>query len=211
VCGRRSIDDLLASCESVEDGPSLAATTLIESADRLSSSQANFPRSGGTHAAAAFAASGELLAAFEDVGRHNAVDKVIGELLYRRVIPQGSGPRPALLTVSGRASFEMIQKAAVARIPVVASISAATSLAIDRTHKSGLYARAGIADYWIVNLPGALLEIYREPARSASAPSGWEYRSVQQLAVGVMVSPLAAPAARIAVADLLPPVQSRGL
>jgi Uma2 family endonuclease len=78
------------------------------------------------------------------------------------------------------------------------------SLAVDRGHK-GLYARAGISDYWIVNLPEAVLEVYREPAPSVSARFGWEYRSLQRLTRGASIAPLAAPNARIPVAALLPP------
>jgi len=79
------------------------------------------------------------------------------------------------------------------------------SLAVDRAHKSGLYARAGIADCWIVNLPDGVLEVYREPAPSTTARSGAEYRAVQRFTSGATVSPLGAPTARIAVAGLLAP------
>ena len=89
--------------------------------------------------------------------------------------------------------------------PVLVVEIAETSLAVDRRHKGGLYARAGIADYWIVNLPDAVLEIYREPAPSGSAPFGWEYRSVQLLTRDASVRPLAGSSPHIAVADLLPP------
>lgn len=82
---------------------------------------------------------------------------------------------------------------------------AQTSLAIDRRHKGSLYARAGITDYWIVNLPEAVLEIYREPVASVEAPFGWAYRNIQRLARGALVAPLALPTSRIAVVDLLPP------
>ena len=81
---------------------------------------------------------------------------------------------------------------------------AQSSLAFDRRRKGGLYARADIADYWIVNLVGRVLEVYRQPVRAASARYGWKYRSVRVLKPGASVSPLAAPTARIAVADLLP-------
>ena len=80
---------------------------------------------------------------------------------------------------------------------------AQSSLAFVRRRKGGLYARADIADYWIVNLVGRVLEVYRQPVRAASARYGWKYRSVRVLN-GASVSPLAAPTARIAVADLLP-------
>ncbi|OLB07913.1 MAG: hypothetical protein DMD98_02600 [Candidatus Rokuibacteriota bacterium] len=81
---------------------------------------------------------------------------------------------------------------------------AQTSLAFDRRRKGGLYARATIAEYWIVNLVSRALEVYREPARSPAAHDGWKYTRARMLKPGATVSPLAAPAARIAVADLLP-------
>ena len=81
---------------------------------------------------------------------------------------------------------------------------AQASLAFDRERKGGLYARAGIADYWIVNLVERVLEVRRRPIRSASARYGWKYQTVRTLRPGATVSPLAAPSARVAVADLLP-------
>jgi len=89
--------------------------------------------------------------------------------------------------------------------PVLVVETAETSLTLDREHKSGLYARGGVADYWIVNLHEAVLEIYRQPEPSASRPTGWEYRSTRRRAPGTTISPLAAPDRSIAVADLLPP------
>ena len=81
---------------------------------------------------------------------------------------------------------------------------AKTSLARDRLRKGGLYARAGIADYWIVNLVDEVLEVYRQPTRAPSRPYGWKYESVRLLKRNARVSPLARPRARIRVADLLP-------
>src|SRR2546426_4264353 len=88
--------------------------------------------------------------------------------------------------------------------PVLVVEVALTSLVSDRVHKSSLYARAGRPEYWIVNLIDRVLEVHRDPAPSASAPYGWDYGRMEALGVGDMVRPLAAPAARIAVADLLP-------
>jgi len=82
---------------------------------------------------------------------------------------------------------------------------AETSLAIDRRYKGSLYARAGIADYWIVNLGESVLEVYRAPTPVARARFGWEYRSRERLARDASISPLAAPSALVAVAALLPP------
>ena len=81
---------------------------------------------------------------------------------------------------------------------------AESSLALDREHKGSLYARARVPDYWIVNLVDRVLEVYRDPRPDASASYGWAYRSVQSLSAGEHVSPLAAPTARVSVADLLP-------
>ncbi|MFZ5471167.1 MAG: formate dehydrogenase accessory sulfurtransferase FdhD [Myxococcota bacterium] len=135
VCGRKSIDDLLAHVGVLEDGPALSAQLITNAPARLREAQKNFARTGGLHAAAALDAQGAVLAAFEDVGRHNAVDKVVGELLYRGLLPLR---RAAVLVVSGRASFEIIQKALAAGIPAVASVSAASSLAIDLAQRGNL-------------------------------------------------------------------------
>lgn len=90
--------------------------------------------------------------------------------------------------------------------PLLVVEIAETSLATDRRHKGSLYARAGVTDYWIVNLPEAVLEVYRDPGPLAAAVLGWEYRSVERLTRGASIAPLAAPTASIAVADLLPPI-----
>jgi len=90
---------------------------------------------GGVHAAGVYHHSGGLLACHEDIGRHNAVDKVVGALVFDSNIAAGGEKGPVVLAVSGRSSFEIVQKAAMARIPIVASVSAASSLAIDLAHK----------------------------------------------------------------------------
>ena len=114
-------------------------SVLVRATDALRDVQRIFEQTGGTHAAAVLDADGQLLTGFEDVGRHNAVDKSIGALVLRGLSAARAGVRatvpdlgtPAILAVSGRASFEIVQKAARAEIPVVASVSAASSLAID--------------------------------------------------------------------------------
>ncbi|MCY1083227.1 formate dehydrogenase accessory sulfurtransferase FdhD [Archangium lansingense] len=143
VCGRRSVDDLMATCSPVPPGPELPASVLARATEHLRSVQPNFARTGGVHAAAALDAQGTVLAAFEDVGRHNAVDKVVGALLLEHGLrsaraSQPTAMRPTVLVVSGRVSFEIIQKAAVARCPFVASVSAASSLAIDLADRAGI-------------------------------------------------------------------------
>ncbi len=142
VCGRQEIDDLLALVEPLTEGPTVDAALIASAPDRLRAAQQAFERTGGTHAAMILAADGTLLAVYEDVGRHNAVDKAVGALvLAGRIGPCREpplGPAPAVLAVSGRSSFEMVQKAAVARIPVVASVGAASSLAVDLAERAGV-------------------------------------------------------------------------
>jgi FdhD protein len=149
VCGRRSIEQLVQRCGVVEVPTRLTADAVAATVRRLAEVQPTFARTGGLHAAAIHADDGARLAAAEDVGRHNAVDKAVGALLRRGVVgapPRAAGlagtvdgvPGPALLAVSGRASFEIVQKAAAARIPLVASVSAPTSLAVDLAQATGI-------------------------------------------------------------------------
>jgi len=135
VCGKASLEALrLKACPTIAPGPQVPATTLAALGERLSVKQGLFASTGGLHAAALFDPSGNLLAAREDVGRHNAVDKLIGwALLDSRTSLQDS-----LLLVSGRASYEIMQKAAVAAIPIVCAISAPSSLALDLAREFGM-------------------------------------------------------------------------
>jgi Uma2 family endonuclease len=89
-------------------------------------------------------------------------------------------------------------------LPALVVEVAESSLSLDREHKGSLYARAGVADYWILNLVERILEVYREPIPDPSTRFGWRYASIAILAPGVSAAPLAAPAARIPVSDLLP-------
>jgi FdhD protein len=141
------VDDLLALCGRVENDLTIDSEVLIAAPRHLKDLQRNFSHTGGTHAAAILSPQGEVLATFEDVGRHNAVDKVIGHLVmkgqisrrsFRPPAAESKVPPPAILVVSGRASFEIVQKATVAGIPVVASVSAASSLAIDLAKRSNI-------------------------------------------------------------------------
>ena len=136
VCGKASLEAVrLSSRYSPGDDPtSVATATLTSMPAQLRSAQKVFASTGGLHAAALFTADGALLAVREDIGRHNAVDKVIGWALETGHIPLGG----TVLLVSGRASFELTQKAVMAGIPVLAAVSAPSSLAVDLAGQSGL-------------------------------------------------------------------------
>jgi FdhD protein len=139
VCGRKSVDDLIALVGEVRGGPLLDPKLLASGPTLLRLAQPNFALTGGVHAALITNAAGDVLASAEDVGRHNAVDKAIGALIQKGHVPASRDPgAPAVLFVTGRASFEIIQKAAVARLAGVASVSAASSLAIDLAERTGL-------------------------------------------------------------------------
>ncbi len=133
VCGRRTIDDMLAWCPSQHSQVHVVAGAILEALEAMRGAQALFARTGGLHGAGAFGQRGAARVVREDVGRHNAVDKVVGALLLEPALAAGV----AMLVVSGRASFEIVQKAAVAGIPIVASVSAVSSLAIDLAEKTG--------------------------------------------------------------------------
>ena len=136
ICGTNSIDEVrkTAAFAPAPEAGQVELETLLGLPDTLRESQQLFSATGGVHAAGLFSASGELLILREDVGRHNAVDKVIGAALREGLLPLGD----AVLQVSGRASFELVQKAAMAGIPVLAAVSAPSSLAADLAEESGL-------------------------------------------------------------------------
>jgi FdhD protein len=139
VCGRRTIADLLARVGRVGPGPVVGAGVVVDAFEKLRAAQETFAATGGVHGAAALDADGTLLVAAEDVGRHNAVDKVVGALLgWRFVGAKAVRTPPALLVVSGRVSFEMAQKAAAAKIPIIAGVSAPTTLAVELAGNGGL-------------------------------------------------------------------------
>ena len=127
VCGRRSIHDLISGLPSIGADWSMSAATVATLPGSLRAVQAVFADTGGLHAAGLFDRDGLLVAAAEDVGRHNAVDKVIGAQVLADRCPLGD----RALFVSGRTSFEIVQKATVGGIPIVAAISAPSSLAIE--------------------------------------------------------------------------------
>jgi FdhD protein len=134
LCGRLTIESLTVHRPVVSGGWTVAPELLAALPDRLRGAQRLFDQTGGLHAAGLFAPDGRLEAVAEDVGRHNAVDKVVGRMLLAEAFPIAN----RVLCVSGRASFEIVQKAYLAGIPVVASVSAPSSLAIDLARDVGL-------------------------------------------------------------------------
>jgi FdhD protein len=134
VCGKATIDNALAVAPPLDDTARFSAAFFADLGGQLAAGQTVFARTGGLHAAALFTAHGELLVVREDVGRHNAVDKVIGWALARDRVPLAGH----VLMVSGRISFEIAQKALAARIPVIAAVSAPSSLAVDLAERAGL-------------------------------------------------------------------------
>jgi len=134
VCGRRSIDDLMRHVRTVESRVSVTEAAIASLPSALRSAQQAFDQTGGLHAAGLFDADGTLLRVAEDVGRHNAVDKVIGAELRAGRTPLAD----RILFVSGRTSFEIVQKAIIAGIPLVAAVSAPSSLAIDLARAFGV-------------------------------------------------------------------------
>ncbi|HEX9540281.1 MAG TPA: formate dehydrogenase accessory sulfurtransferase FdhD [Streptosporangiaceae bacterium] len=136
VCGKDSIDAIRvrASYDVSADQVRVSPEMLARLPDRLREAQRVFARTGGLHAAGLFTADGRLLALREDVGRHNAVDKIVGWALREQRLPLAG----CVLLVSGRASFELAQKALVAGIPVLAAVSAPSSLAAELAEESGM-------------------------------------------------------------------------
>ena len=127
LCGKATIDAVRAAFPAVESDSQIDAAALLKTPDAMRQQQATFDRTGGLHAAALFDAGGKLLVLREDVGRHNAVDKVIGHALLNHLTPLDRH----VLVVSGRSSFEIVQKALAARIPLIAAVSAPSSLAVE--------------------------------------------------------------------------------
>ncbi|MEO8814265.1 MAG: formate dehydrogenase accessory sulfurtransferase FdhD [Mycobacterium sp.] len=155
VCGKASLEAVrLASRYSPGDDPvNVSAAVLSGLPDQLRAAQDVFASTGGLHAAALFDAAGTMLAVREDIGRHNAVDKVVGWAVEHRRIPLTG----TVLLVSGRASFELTQKSVMAGIPVLAAVSAPSSLAVDLAAESGLTL--------VAFLRGDSMNVYTRPDR----------------------------------------------
>ena len=154
LCGKNSIEDVMVSTPPLEaDDLRIPATRIYNLPEQLRTSQTIFTHTGGLHAAALFTSEGELLLLREDVGRHNAVDKIIGHGLLHGAFPYSRH----ILMVSGRTSFEIIQKALLARIPCVAAISAPSSLAVEFADSAGITL--------IGFLRGRSMNVYTHPER----------------------------------------------
>jgi FdhD protein len=134
ICGKASLDHVEVRCDALPTGPVVAASVIAGLPDTLRERQRIFDRTGGLHAAGLFDVEGNLRELREDVGRHNAVDKVVGRSLLAGQVPLVDG----LLQVSGRLSFEIVQKAAVAGIPIACAVSAPSSLAVQAGRRLGM-------------------------------------------------------------------------
>ena len=153
LCGRRTIESLQSRVSSVAGDWTVSGDVIASLPDRLRQSQAVFESTGGLHAAGLFDRSGVLQMSAEDVGRHNAVDKLVG-----RTLLQGKHPlSDVMLLVSGRTSFELVQKALLAGIPLIAAVSAPSSLAVDLAKQSGITLCGFVR--------GPNFNIYSHPAR----------------------------------------------
>jgi FdhD protein len=133
-CGKVSIDSLASDADPISVNTRVSASSLTALAGRLRRSQAVFEETGGLHAAGLFSPDGDLIGLAEDVGRHNAVDKVVGRMLISDALPLSG----TVLFVSGRTSFEIVQKAVYAGVPILASVSAPSSLAIELAIRMGV-------------------------------------------------------------------------
>jgi FdhD protein len=157
VCGKGALEEVAVAAAPAADGPVIERALLAALPDRLR--QPEFERTGGLHATGLFDSDGELLLVREDVGRHNAMDKVIGRALAEGIVPL----HPRLLCVSGRLSFELVQKAAVAGAPILVGVGAPSSLAVslaaDREITLCGFARGGSVN------------VYTRPDRVLGAPA----------------------------------------
>ena len=133
ICGKAALEEIEVRCAPVGTGPTVAASVIASLPEQLARHQGVFEKTGGLHAAARFESDGTLSEAREDVGRHNALDKLIGHALLEGEVPLAND----VLLVSGRLSFELVQKAAVAGISVLCAVSAPSSLAVAAAERFG--------------------------------------------------------------------------
>jgi FdhD protein len=157
VCGATTMEDLAHDHAALAAGLVIDARVLPPLADRLRERQQLFERTGGLHAAGLFTAEGSLVTLREDIGRHNAVDKVVGRAVLDRAVPIAG----AILAVSGRAGYEVVQKAVAAGIPILVAVGAPSSLAVATAVRFGLTL--------VGFLRGERFNVYSEPARVRGA------------------------------------------
>jgi FdhD protein len=134
ICGKASLDEVAIRTAPIPPGPLVPRRVVLALPDLLRAAQRAFDETGGLHAAGLFTPAGELLALREDVGRHNALDKVVGSQVLAKALPL----HDRILVVSGRVSFEIVQKAAVVGIPVICAVSAPSDLAIQSADRLGV-------------------------------------------------------------------------
>ena len=134
ICGKASLDEVAVRSDPIPDGPVVARSVVLALPQMLRAAQRAFDETGGLHAAALFTPTGELIAIREDVGRHNALDKLVGSQVLAKAMPL----HDRILMVSGRVSFEIVQKAAVAGIPIICAVSAPSDLAIEAADRLGV-------------------------------------------------------------------------
>jgi FdhD protein len=159
ICGKASIDQVEVLCAELAPGPVVSRDVIEALPELLRRAQPTFDKTGALHATGLFDRDGTLLEAREDVGRHNAMDKLVGSELLAGRLP--ASERVAL--VSGRASFELVQKAAVAGIPILCAVSAPTTLAVEAAERLGMTL--------VGFLRGEKFNIYTEPGRIDLTPS----------------------------------------
>jgi len=133
ICGKASIEEVVLRAAPLPDGPVVSRSVILALPDLLRAAQRAFDETGGLHAAALFSPHGELIAISEDVGRHNALDKLVGSQILAGAMPL----HDRIVMLSGRVSFEIVQKAAVAGIPIVCAVSAPSDLAIETAERLG--------------------------------------------------------------------------
>ena len=160
LCGTTTIDALADRCPPIPGGGAVDSDLLMSLPGRLRQHQRIFERTGGLHAAGLYTADGRMLAVREDVGRHNAVDKLVGWASLQHRLPLAD----AVLVVSGRVSFEIVQKAAVAGVPVLAAVSAPSSLAVATARSLGMTLAGFVRD--------GRANVYAAPWRVVQAGSG---------------------------------------
>ena len=133
ICGKKELKDLSQTGDTISNDFKIQANDVLEMMQKMSDAQEHFKKSGGSHAAALFDSDKTLLTIKEDIGRHNAVDKVVGDLLQKNTLNQTK-----YLVVSGRVSYEIVSKAFIAKIPIVIAVSACSSLAVDFAKEFGI-------------------------------------------------------------------------